>query len=170
MLKRNNPEVIPMKHAKTYLPAAVLMGGLLALSTPPLAAAQETAVVPTPTGPTQEVDVPPTPGTPEHAAQIQREHDRAVAAGDHANDPLNSASSDALNRQEVAKAQALGNGPVPADTAGAQSVPNPNLPDPSGTTTGALPADPDPTMIPPPPDTLPPPVPDPLQPDPDRVQ
>jgi len=121
-----------MKHIKSYLPAAVLTGGLLALSLPSLTAAQEAEVVPTPTGPTQEIDTPPAPGTPEHAAQIQREHARAVAAGDHANDPLNSASSDALNRQEVAKAQALGNGPVPAET------------------------------IPTPPDTLPPPVPDPL--------
>src|SRR5690242_406467 len=115
-----------MKYAKTYIPAAVLISGLLALS----ASAQEAAVVPTPTGPTQEKTTPPTPGTPEHAAQLQREHDRAVAAGDHANDPMNPASSNALNQQEAAKAAALGNGPVPADSlAGVQAVPNPNLPD-----------------------------------------
>jgi hypothetical protein len=160
-----------MKYVKAHIPAAVLIGGLLALS----ASAQEAAVVPTPTGPTQEVDTPPTPGTPEHAAQLQREHKRAVAAGDHANDPLNSASSDALNQQEAAKARALGNGPVPtdtppADTTNAQPVPNPNLPDASGNTTGTLPADPDPALIPPPADSLPPPIHDPLQPDPDRVQ
>ncbi|HTM81872.1 hypothetical protein [Asticcacaulis sp.] len=156
-----------MKYVKTYIPAAVLIGGLLALS----ASAQEATVVPTPTGPTQEADTPPTPGTPEHAAQLQREHKRAVAAGDHANDPLNSASSDALNQQEAAKARALGNAPVPADTVtNAQPVPNPNLPDASGNTTGALPADPAPALIPPPADSLPPPIHDPLQPAPDRVQ
>ena len=156
-----------MKYVKTYIPAAVLIGGLLALS----ASAQEAAVVPTPTGPTQEVDTPPTPGTPEHAAQLQREHKRAVAAGDHANDPLNSASSDALNQQEAAKARALGTGPMPADTVtNAQPVPNPNLPDASGDTTGTLPADPDPALIPPPADSLPPPIHDPLQPDPAPVQ
>ncbi len=156
-----------MKHAKTYLPAAVLIGGLLALT----ASAQEAAVVPTPTGPTQEVDTPPTPGTPAHTAQLQREHKRAVATGDHANDPLNSASSDALNKQEVAKAMALGNGPVPADTvSAAQPVPDPNVPDPSGATTGPLPADPDPAMIPPPADSLPPPAGDPLKPDTSTVQ
>lgn len=162
-----------MKYIKTYLPAAVLIGGLLALS----ASAQEAAVVPTPTGPTQEVDTPPTPGTPAHAAQLQREHKRAVAAGDHANDPLNSASSDALNKQELAKALALGTAPVPADTMPPAPpvpnplvVPNPNVPDPSGATTGILPADPDPVMIPPPADSLPPPVGAPLKPDTSIVQ
>lgn len=154
-----------MKHAKIYLPAAVLIGGLLALS----AFAQEATVVPTPTGPTQEVDTPPTPGTPAHAAQLQREHKRAVAAGDHANDPLNSASSDALNKQEVAKAMALGNGPGPADTmTGAQ--PMPNVPDPSGAMTGPPPPDPDPALIPPPADSLSPPAGDALKPDTSTVQ
>jgi len=156
-----------MKYAKTYIPAAVIISGLLALS----ASAQEAAVVPTPTGPTQEKTTPPTPGTPEHAAQLQREHDRAVAAGDHANDPMNPASSNALNQQEAAKAAALGNGPVPADSlAGAQAVPNPNLPDPSGNTAGTLPADPDPTVVPPPADTSPPPAGDSLKPDPATVK
>ncbi len=40
-------------------------------------------------------------------AQLSREHARAVKAGDTANDPANSASSDALNQQQLAKAQAL---------------------------------------------------------------
>ncbi len=154
-----------MKDIKTYLPAAALIGGLLALSAPAFpASAQEAAVVPTPTGPTQEVDTPPAPGTAAHAAQLQREHKRAVVAGDHANDPLNSASSDALNKQEAAKAQALGTDPVPADVA-AQPVPNPNLPDPSSTTAGSLPADPDPATVPPPVDSAPPPAGDALKPD-----
>ena len=34
-------------------------------------------------------------------AQLQREHNRAVKAGDTANDPFNSASSDALNRAQL---------------------------------------------------------------------
>ena len=41
------------------------------------------------------------------SAQLSREHNRAVKAGDTANDPDNSASSDALNQQQLAKAQAL---------------------------------------------------------------
>ena len=40
-------------------------------------------------------------------SQLAREHARAVKAGDTANDPANSASSDALNQQQLAKAQAL---------------------------------------------------------------
>lgn len=34
-------------------------------------------------------------------AQLQREHNRAVKAGDTANDPLDSSSSDALNQQQL---------------------------------------------------------------------
>jgi len=40
-------------------------------------------------------------------AQLAREHARAVKAGDTANDPFDSSSSDALNQQQLAKAQAL---------------------------------------------------------------
>ncbi len=40
-------------------------------------------------------------------SQLAREHARAVKAGDTANDPANSSSSDALNQQQLAKAQAL---------------------------------------------------------------
>jgi hypothetical protein len=155
-----------MKYARSYIPAAVLIGGLLALS----AAAQGTAVIPTPTGPTQEKLAPPAPGTPEHAAQLQREHERAVAAGDHANDPLNPASSNALNQQEPAKAAALGNGPVPADgVTGLPPVPDSALPTPA-VPPSAMPATGDPAMMPPPADTSPPPAGDPLKPDPATVK
>ena len=41
-------------------------------------------------------------------AQWQREHNRAVAAGDWANDPYDSRSSDDLNRRELDKAQSAG--------------------------------------------------------------
>ncbi|CAM3203920.1 hypothetical protein [Asticcacaulis taihuensis] len=160
-----------MKYARSYIPAAVLIGGLLALS----AAAQDAAVVPTPTGPTQEKLAPPAPGTPEHAAQIQREHERAVAAGDHANDPLNPASSNALNQQEAAKAAALGNGPVPANgVTGLPPVPDSALPTPDPATPGVpsstMPATGDPAMMPTPADTSPPPAGDPLKPDPATVK
>ena len=165
-----------MKYARSCIPAAVLLGGLLALS----ASAQDAAVVPTPTGPTQEKLAPPTPGTPEHAAQLQREHERAVAAGDHANDPLNPASSNALNQQEAAKAAALGNGPVPADNiTGLPPVPDSALPAPDPATPAVppptmpqstLPATGDPAMMPPPADTSPPPAGDPLKPDPATVK
>ena len=155
-----------MKHAKTHIPTAILIGGMLALS----ASAQEAAVVTTPTGPTQEKTTPPTPGTAEHAAQLQREHDRAVAAGDHANDPLNPASSNALNQQEPAKAAALGNGPVPADgVTGLPPVPDSALPTPA-VPPSAMPATGDPAMMPPPADTSPPPAGDPLKPDPATVK
>ena len=56
-------------------------------------------------------------------AQWQREHNRAMARGDWANDPYNSRSSDDLNRQELMKAQAAG-GPYPDDNAyDSQSAP-----------------------------------------------
>ncbi len=38
-------------------------------------------------------------------AQLQREHNRAIKAGDAANDPFDSSSSDSLNQQQLAKAQ-----------------------------------------------------------------
>jgi hypothetical protein len=121
-------------------------------------AAMAQTTVATPTGPTQEISTPPAPGTAEHDAQLKREHDRAVAAGDHANDPYNSASSDALNQQQAAKAAELGNAPVPVDlgvklapatepSSEPAQVPHPNITDPSGNTAGTLPADPDPTQI-----------------------
>jgi hypothetical protein len=132
---------------------AFMAAGLLTGS---VAVAQTT--VATPTGPTQEISAPPAPGTPEHDAQLKREHDRAIAAGDHANDPYNSASSDALNQQQAAKGAELGNAPVPVDlgvklapatepSSEPAPVPHPNLTDPSGNTAGTLPADPDPTQI-----------------------
>ena len=62
------------------------------------------------------VETPPPEGSAAEATQLQREHQRAVAAGDQANDPHDSTSSDALNRQELAKAEALGNGPVYTDS------------------------------------------------------
>jgi hypothetical protein len=40
-------------------------------------------------------------------AQLDREHARAMKAGDTANDPYDSSSSDSLNQQQLAKAQAL---------------------------------------------------------------
>lgn len=73
------------------------------------------------------VEVPPPEGSAAEAAQLQREHLRAVAAGDQANDPHDSSSSDALNRRELAKAEALGNGPVYTDSSavsnGREAVP-----------------------------------------------
>ncbi len=43
-------------------------------------------------------------------AQWQREHNRAVAAGDWANDPYDSRSSDDLNRRSLDQARAAGSG------------------------------------------------------------
>ena len=139
----------PTSCISTALTIAGLLTGSVALAQ---------ATVPTPTGPTQEISTPPAPGTAEHDAQLKREHDRAVAAGDHANDPYNSASSDALNQQQLAKAAEAGNAPVPVDLGAkpapvaepapeAAPVPHPNITDPSGDTVGTLHADPDPTQI-----------------------
>jgi hypothetical protein len=47
-------------------------------------------------------------------AQWSREHARAVAANDPANDPDNPASSNALNLKQLHKAERLGDGPAPA--------------------------------------------------------
>lgn len=135
-----------------YMPAFIIAG----LLTGTAVMAQTT--VATPTGPTQEVSTPPTPGTAEHDAQLKREHDRAIAAGDHANDPYNSASSDALNQQQATSAAEKGNAPVPVDlgvklapatepSGELAPIPHPNITDPSGNTAGTPPADPDPTKI-----------------------
>ncbi len=45
-------------------------------------------------------------------AQLQREHNRAKAAGDWANDPYNPTSSNDLNRRQLDRANAAGNGPA----------------------------------------------------------
>jgi len=141
-----------MSVIRTYFPAGVLMAGLLSAGA---VLAQDTAtnattnVVPTPTGPTREIAAPPPEGSAAHQAQLQREHNRAVAAGDHANDPFNSSSSDSLNQQQLAKAVALGNDPVVVTEDGAQPVPRPNIQESNSDTTGTLPADPDPSLLPP---------------------
>lgn len=49
---------------------------------------------------------------PASAAQLQREHVRAMQANDPANDPYNPASSNDLNRKQLDRASALGNGPT----------------------------------------------------------
>lgn len=46
-------------------------------------------------------------------AQLQREHARAIATNDPANDPDNPASSNALNLKQLHRARALGDGPAP---------------------------------------------------------
>lgn len=68
--------------------------------------------VDTPTGPTQEVDKVPHKGSLASKAQLKREHARAIKAGDTANDPYSSESSDALNKAQLAKAQAMGTAPT----------------------------------------------------------
>ncbi|MDV6332811.1 hypothetical protein [Asticcacaulis sp. 201] len=141
-----------MRKLSITLPAALLCGSLLALP----ALAQDTdkslpqppeTVVDTPTGPTQLLAAPPPKGSPAEAAQLKREHDRAIAAGDHANDPHNPASSDALNSEQLAKAQALGTGPVYESQSKEPAIPRPNIQDTSGVTAGTLPADPDPSVV-----------------------
>ncbi|MDI7774062.1 hypothetical protein [Asticcacaulis sp. EMRT-3] len=44
-------------------------------------------------------------------AQLQREHARALAAHDPANDPYNPHSANDLNRRQLERARAMGNGP-----------------------------------------------------------
>jgi len=101
-------------------------------------------------------------------AQLAREHARAMKAGDTANDPTNSASSDSLNQQQLAKAQALPgadvqpgaiNGSantsgVDANTSGADvnnSMPNNNMPNNNMTTptSPTAPSAPTPNAVPP---------------------
>jgi hypothetical protein len=83
-------------------------------------------------------------------AQLKREHDRAKAAGDTANDPFNPSSSNDLNKQQLAKAQSLGNGPIyPDGTQAATTAPATDMPvmapppgDPAPATTPATPVTP----------------------------
>jgi len=58
------------------------------------------------TTPEASQQTPPTATVPASPAQLKREHDRAVKAGDAANDPFDSSSSDALNQQQLQSAQA----------------------------------------------------------------
>lgn len=126
----------------SYVPALVIAG----LLTGSAAVAQTT--VATPTGPTQEISTPPAPGTAQndaqHDAQLRREHDRALAAGNHANHPYNSTSSDALNQQQAARAAELGTAPVPVDLAAKPAAPEDAASLPPVTI--PLPADPAPTQ------------------------
>jgi hypothetical protein len=55
-------------------------------------------------------------------AQLQREHQRAIKAHDAANDPFNPASSNDLNKQQVAKANMLGTQPGVSDVAPPEST------------------------------------------------
>lgn len=94
--------------------AIAITAALLLTGTASFASARQT----TPQETTQpSATTPPTadPQEPASPAQLKREHDRAIAAGDHANDPFNPASSNALNQQQLAKANSLGTGPVYPD-------------------------------------------------------
>ena len=51
------------------------------------------------------VSAPPPQGSQAESAQLLREHMRALAANDPANDPLDSTSSDQLNQQQLAAVQ-----------------------------------------------------------------
>lgn len=93
------------------LPAAVMAMGFVTIPV----AAQQTTPSSTPEAPVIAKQSPPPEGSAEQAAQHQREHERAVAAGDHANDPLNPTSSNFLNRRELQRVQALGSGLTYAD-------------------------------------------------------
>ena len=84
-----------MKHTALIVSAALVAAGFA-----PLAFAQDAA-----TTPEVSQQTPPTATVPASPAQLKREHDRAVKAGDSANDPFDSSSSDALNRQQLEAAQ-----------------------------------------------------------------
>jgi len=93
----------------------------------------------------------PNPGHDASQAQLQREHNRAVKAGDTANDPMNPASSDALNQQQLQGA--------PIANTSADSVSSDSGPD-SGPDSGgpATPPPADATAAPPPATSTPPPT------------
>ena len=67
-----------------------------------LYAAQTSVAVPPTATAVTPVETLPAEGSAAQAAQLQREHLRAVAADDPDNDPLDSSSSDALNRRSLA--------------------------------------------------------------------
>ena len=78
---------------------AALLSGTFALAPLAPAALDQDAT----TAASQET--PPTATVPAAPAQLKREHDRAVKAGDPANDPFDPSSSDTLNQQQLQAAQ-----------------------------------------------------------------
>ena len=87
--------------------------------------------------PVTEVAAPPALQSPASAAQLKREHQRAKKVGDTANDPFNSASSDALNKAQLANSVALTNAPATPDTATPDTAPQ----------NTATPSDPQPPLL-----------------------
>lgn len=165
-----------MKYTALILSTALVTAGFA-----PFALAQDA------TAPAASQQTPPTATVPASPAQLKREHDRAVKAGDTANDPFDSSSSDALNRQQLESAQAAlaampANGTVlPPEqsvpgNADVEAVPAPNpditpdatAPDTSqpGTpdTVPPIPSTDTPDSVPPAPDSSPPATDDSLKP------
>jgi len=120
--------------------SVALISVILVLALAPAALAQDA----TATAASQQT--PPTATVPASPAQLKREHDRAVKAGDTANDPFDSSSSDALNQQQLQAAQ------------GASPIVMPPATDvPANATIEAVPDDsPAPDSVPPSPDVSPP--------------
>ncbi len=114
-------------------------------TTPP---ATEATPQSAPQAPVAEIATPPAPQSPASAAQLKREHQRAKKAGDTANDPFNSASSDALNQAQLANAVALTNAPATPD-----ATPPSNAQAPATQPDGSMPVIPQTNDATPPPTT-----------------
>ena len=150
-----------MKHSALILSAALAAAGFA-----PVAFAQDAA-------PVVSQETPPTATVPAAPAQLKREHDRAVKAGDTANDPFDSSSSDSLNQQQLQAAQGASPIVMPPDepmpgNATVEAVPDdsqepgqqPGTPD----TVPPMPSQDTPDSVPPAPDVSPPTTDDPLKP------
>ena len=97
----------------------VMSAALVAAGTAPFALAQDAAAPP-------EVSqqTPATATVPASPAQLKREHDRAVRAGDTANDPFDSSSSDALNQQQLQAAEGASPVIMPDEPGNADATPD----------------------------------------------
>ncbi len=162
-----------MTYTALILSTALVTAGFAPF--PSVASAQDA------TAPAVSQETPPTATVPASPAQLKREHDRAVKAGDAANDPFDSSSSDALNRQQLQAAQAaLATLPTDSSTVlpPEQSVPAnadveaiaPDSPTPDASQPGTpdivppIPSTDTPDSVPPAPDSSPPATDDSLKP------
>lgn len=143
--------------------ALILSTALVTVGFAPFAFAQN-AAAPT-ASPAASQETPPTATVPASSAQLKREHDRAVKAGDAANDPFDPSSSDALNQQQLQSAQAaLAAMPTPAPGNTAVLPPEQTVPGNADVTPDATTPDTSQPGQPGTPDTVPP-VPSPDTPD-----
>ena len=121
------------------LTAALVSSGLAVAVSAPTAFAQD-AMSPAIQNTTSQ-NTPPTATVPASPAQLKREHDRAVKAGDNANDPFDSSSSDSLNQQQLQGVPSQAAVPLQANGEASPDVLAPDETIPGNATVEAIPDD-----------------------------